>query len=443
MISEFPELSETELDTKTALADSTFHSWRRKSLQERAEVFRHMGVYLKRNSESLATLITSEMGKPLKEAKSEVEKCASTAMYFSDQAEGMLKSQFVGTESKKSYITFQPTGVIFGIMPWNYPFWQVFRFAIPTLMAGNTVVVKHSPNTWGSGEKIEELFREIGCPEGVFQHLRIDIPAAENLIADRRITGVSLTGSTRAGRRIGSLAGQNLKKCVLELGGSDPYIVLDDADIDLASKICVQGRMINGGQSCVAAKRWIVTNKNYEEFQGKVLELLKTKVMGDPTNPKTDLGPMARLDLRDQLHNQVLKSTSQGSRLLLGGEVPKLPGFFYPTSLLVDVKPDQAAFQQEIFGPVGVLIRARDEDEAIQLANQTEYGLGGAIFSKDLERAEVLAREEVFSGQVFVNDFVKSDARMPFGGVKDSGLGRELSQFGIREFTNVKTIVVN
>ncbi len=443
MISEFPELSETEFDTKISLADSTFHSWRRKSLQERTEVFRNMGVFLKRNSDSLAELITSEMGKPLKEAKSEVEKCASTAMYFSDQAESMLKPQYTGAESRKSYVSFQPTGVIFGIMPWNYPFWQVFRFAIPSLLAGNTVVVKHSPNTWGCGEKIEDLFREVGCPEGVFQNLRIDIPAAESLIADRRITGVSLTGSTRAGRRIGGLAGQNLKKCVLELGGSDPYIVLDDADIDLAAKICVQGRMINGGQSCVAAKRWIVTSKNYDDFQGKVLNLLKAKVMGDPANPKTDLGPMARLDLRDQLHNQVLKSTKQGSHLLLGGEVPALPGYYYPASLLVDVKADHAAFQEEIFGPVGVLIRARDEEEAIQLANQTDYGLGGAIFTRDLEKAELLAREEVFAGQVFVNDFVKSDARMPFGGIKDSGLGRELSQFGIREFTNVKTIVVS
>lgn len=443
VISEFPALSETELETKIASADSTFHSWRKRSIGERAEIFRNLGIYLKRNSGPLAELITNEMGKPLKEAKAEVEKCASASMYFADQAEGMLKPQLIGTEYKKSYVSFQPTGVIFGIMPWNYPFWQVFRFAIPTLLAGNTVVVKHAPNTWGSGEKIEDLFREIGCPEGIFQHLRIDVPVAEKLIADRRITGVSLTGSTRAGRQVGSLAGHNLKKCVLELGGSDPYIVLDDADLNLAAKVCVQGRMMNGGQSCVAAKRWIVTNKNYQVFQGKVLDLMKSKVMGDPTNPKTDLGPMARLDLRDQLHQQVLKSTSQGSQLMLGGEVPQHPGYFYPPTLLVDVKPDHAAFQEEIFGPVGVLIRARDEDDAIQLANQTEYGLGGAIFSQDLEKAEALARDEVFSGQVFVNDFVKSDARMPFGGVKDSGLGRELSQFGIREFTNVKTIVVN
>jgi len=443
VISEFPNLSLTELDTKVALAESTFHSWRRKPLEERAEVFRRMGIHLKRNTDALAELITTEMGKPIKEAKSEVDKCGATAMFFADHLEELLKPQVIGSEHKKSYVSFQPTGVIFGIMPWNFPFWQVFRFAIPTMLAGNTVVVKHSPNTWGTGERIEDLFREIGCPDGMFQHLRIDVPVAEKLIQDRRISGVSLTGSTRAGRKVGSLAGQSLKKCVLELGGSDPYVVLDDADVDLAAKVCVQGRMINGGQSCVAAKRWIVTNKNIEAFEGKVLELLNAKRMGDPMQEKTDLGPMARLDLRDQLHKQVVKSVKQGARLVLGGDVPDLPGFYYPASLLTDVVPGHTAFDEEIFGPVGVLIRASDEEEAIRLANQTEYGLGAAVFSKDRDKAERIGREEIFSGQVFINDFVKSDARFPFGGVKDSGIGRELSYFGIREFTNVKTVIVS
>jgi succinate-semialdehyde dehydrogenase/glutarate-semialdehyde dehydrogenase len=383
-------------------------------------------------------MITSEMGKVRKDAVAEVVKCVASCK--------SLRENFPKWKSERDYslssgysVHHEPLGVLLGIMPWNFPLWQVVRFAIPALMCGNTILLKHAPSTWGTAEFLGDLFKQ-AFPEGAYVNLKIDVPVAGRLIADTRVRGVSLTGSRGAGSSVGEIAGKHLKKCVLELGGSDAYVVLDDADLDLAADVCAKGRMVNAGQSCVAAKRFIVTKKNANEFTERFRAKLADVKWGDPELPSSQIGPMARKDLRDQLAEQVKASVAKGARVALGGEVPKQSAYYYPPSLLTQVQPGQVAFDEELFGPVAALIEADDEAQAFRLANMSRYGLGGAVFSKDVERAKRAAIREMEAGMVFVNDFVKSDAMVPFGGVKDSGIGRELGREGVFEFTNTNLV---
>ena len=363
--------------------------------------------------------------------------------YYADNAEEFLSDQPIETGEGKTFVSFRPLGVIFAIMPWNFPFWQVLRFAVPAIMAGNAALLKHSPNVPGSALEIEKLFREAGFPEGLFRSLLIDVPMTETIISDPRVRLVTLTGSVRAGRSVAETAGRWLKKTVLELGGSDPYVVLADADLNAAVSTCVTSRLINSGQSCIAAKRFIVVDEIAEDFERLLVNQMKSKSVGDPLDRVTDVGPMAREDLRDQLHGQVERSVQAGAHLLLGGTLPERPGFYYPPTVLSGVRKGMAAYDEELFGPVASIIRVADEAEAIETANDSDYGLGGAVFTSNRHRGEEIASKQIDSGNVFVNGFVKSDPRVPFGGVKNSGYGRELSWFGIREYVNIKTVWVN
>jgi succinate-semialdehyde dehydrogenase/glutarate-semialdehyde dehydrogenase len=421
-------------------AHTAFHEWRRLDLEARLNCARQFASAMHAARVPMAELMTREMGKPLKDSLGEVDKCVVSVNFL---AENFPKwhAEKVHDVGKGFSVTLNPLGVILGIMPWNFPLWQVVRWAVPTLLCGNTAILKHAPNTWGSGEMIGDLFAQ-AFPESVFINLKIDVPTVTTILDDFRVRGVSLTGSVAAGRSVGALAGARLKRCVLELGGSDAYIVLDDADIDVAVKTCVDSRMINAGQSCVSAKRFIVTRKNAAKFTDGMRALLEQKKFGDPMTSKAELGPLARKDLRAHLHEQVEKSVAAGSKLVLGGSIPSGKGYYYPPSLLTHVRPGSPAFDEELFGPVAAVIEADDERQAVALANRSRYGLGGAVFSKDIERAKKIAETEIEAGMVFVNDFVKSDASVPFGGVKDSGLGRELGAEGCFEFTNIKTIKV-
>ncbi|MFO0389372.1 MAG: NAD-dependent succinate-semialdehyde dehydrogenase [Alphaproteobacteria bacterium] len=442
ILKEYPVHSPAEADAIVAQAHNCFLSWRRTSFEERAKHLYKVSDVIVKHKDEYALLAAKEMGKTIKEGIAELDKCASTAKFFADNAHIFLADQHVKTEYQKSYVTFQPLGVILGVMPWNFPFWQVLRFVIPSLMAGNTCLLKHASNVPGCAMAIESIIREAGLPEGTFRTLLIPGSRVDAIIADPRISAVTLTGSTPVGRSVAATAGKYLKKTVLELGGSDPYLILHDADIEHAIKTCAASRMVNCGQSCVSAKRLIVVESLKERFEQGVKDVFSKQVMGDPTDPKTTVGPMSRADLRDEIHDQVTRTVKQGAKLVLGGTVPDTKTAFYPLTILSDVKKGMAAYEEELFGPVAIIIPAKDEEDAIRIANDTVFGLGGAVFSTDIARAEKIARERVESGACFVNMMVRSDARLPFGGVKDSGYGRELSAFGIREFTNTKTIVV-
>jgi succinate-semialdehyde dehydrogenase/glutarate-semialdehyde dehydrogenase len=378
------------------------------------------------------------MGKLLSEAKAEVEKSATACEYFAENAEGFLKDQPEVTDAKQSFIAFQPIGAVLAIMPWNFPFWQVFRFATPALMAGNVGLLKHAPNVTKCSLMIERLFKEAGFPDGVFQSLVIEVNLVEGIIASDIVQGVALTGSEAAGAQVASIAGKNIKRSVLELGGSDAFIVLPDADMDRTVKIATQSRMQNVGQSCIAAKRFIVLDSIKEEFVARFTESIKALVQGDPFKEGITFGPLARLDLAEKLEIQLKKSVEKGAKLLAGG---KRQGCNFQATLLDNVQPGMPAFDEETFGPLAALITARSEDDAIALANQTRYGLGATVWSQDLKKAERIARE-LDSGSVLINSLMRSDVRLPFGGVKKSGYGRELSEFGIKEFVNVKTISI-
>jgi len=382
------------------------------------------------------------MGKLIPQGIAEVEKCAWVCDYFADNAERFLAPEEVPTEFLRSYVAFQPLGCILAIMPWNFPFWQVFRFGAAALMAGNTIVLKHAPNVTTTALALEGLFREAGFPEGVFQILLTPVERVPAVIEHPAIAAVTFTGSTRAGRIVAAQAGAALKKTVLELGGSDPYIVLEDADLEATVETCVAARLINSGQSCIAAKRFIVLESIREAFEEAFVEAMRQQVMGAPSDRSATLGPLARQDLRDTLHQQVQTSLERGARLLLGGDIPSLPGWFYPPTVLTDVRPGMPVFDEETFGPVAAIVPARDEREAIALANASAYGLGAAVFTQDRERGERIAREALQAGSCFVNTFVRSDPRLPFGGIKQSGWGRELAIYGIREFVNIKTVCV-
>lgn len=442
LIQEYPLMTVAQIEEMIAGAHAAFETWRTWDFSRRGSCCKKIAAELRQSADRLARLAAQEMGKPVKQGLSEIEKCAWGCEYFAEHAAAFLKPEPIATEARKSYVAFQPMGVIFGIMPWNFPFWQIFRFAAPTMMAGNTVVIKHAPNTTGCALAIEEIVRQAGVPPGAFRVLVIDHDQAAHVIKDPNIAAVTVTGSARAGRAVAGAAAEVLKKSVLEMGGSDPYVVLEDADLDEAVAAAVASRMANAGQVCIAAKRIIAVDTVRNELVKRVAASLSTYAMGDPLDPKTTLGPMAREDLRAEVHRQVIASIQQGARLILGGVLPSGTGAYYPPTLLTEVKPGMPAFDEEVFGPVAAVVSARDEEEAITLANQSRYGLGAVVFTRDAARGEKIAVERFEAGSCFINSLVKSDPRLPFGGIKGSGYGRELGASGIREFTNVKTIWV-
>jgi succinate-semialdehyde dehydrogenase/glutarate-semialdehyde dehydrogenase len=436
------EHSDGEVEKRLELAVEGFAAWREAGLGERAERLRAVSRLLRQGKERLGLLATQEMGKPLAEAAAEVEKCAWACDWYAEHAAELLAPEPRASDARESSVRFEPLGPLLAIMPWNFPFWQVFRFAAPALAAGNTVLLKPAPNVPACALAIEGLFEEAGFPGGSFQTLFIAVPAAGRLIADPRIRGVTLTGSDRAGASVGEAAGRAVKKVVLELGGSDPFLVLEDADVESAAQAAVAGRMVNSGQSCIAAKRFIVHRRHRERFEDLLRDRMERLAVGDPLSAETQVGPLARLDLLENLDRQVKESIARGARLLTGGERLRRPGFFYAPTVLADVRPGMAVADEETFGPVAPVLEARDEEEAVALANATPYGLGASIWTRDGERAKRLAAR-LEAGFVAVNGLVKSDPRLPFGGVKRSGYGRELSREGIREFVNVKTVVVH
>ncbi len=419
-----------------------FLSWRPTSFSDRSDKMNEVANVLLSRKEEFARLIAQEMGKPVGQGRSEIEKCASGCEFYAHNAQKFLQPESIPTEAAKSYVSFPPLGIILAIMPWNFPFWQVFRFAAPALMAGNAAVLKHASNVPGCALAIEEVFREAKIPEHLFRTLFINLPDVDKLIAHPLIKAVTLTGSTPAGKAVARKAGECLKKTVLELGGSDPYVIFSDADLDLAASVCASSRMVNGGQSCIAAKRFIVPRSIQKEFENKFVTKMKIWIGGDPLDDKTNLGPLARADLRDGLHKQVQESLKKGAKLLLGGTMDPGPGAYYQPTVLTNVKKGMPAYDEELFGPVASIIPVEDEPEAIRVANDTPFGLGAAVFTRDPKRGEETAQKELEAGSCFVNDFVRSDPRLPFGGIKESGYGRELGIFGIREFVNIKTVYV-
>ncbi|MFZ0467669.1 MAG: NAD-dependent succinate-semialdehyde dehydrogenase, partial [Thiogranum sp.] len=416
--------------------------WAKTPFAERARLMQSAAGQLRANKGAYARVMVEEMGKIYSQGIAEVEKCAWACDYYAEHAERFLASEDVATDAGHSFVTYKPLGVVLAVMPWNFPLWQVFRFAVPALMAGNGALLKHAPNVFGCSLLIEKIFLEAGFPENLFRSLLIDIPQTTAVIHNPLVAAVSITSSVKAGRAVASEAGKVLKKCVLELGGSDPFIVLEDADIDKAVEVGVVARFQNSGQSCIAAKRFIVVDPVYDEFESKFVDAVKALSVGDPAQEGVYIGPLARVDLRDGLHDQVRRSVEAGARLLTGGVVPEGPGAFYPPTVLAGVREGMAAWSEELFGPVATLIRVSDEQEAIRVANATDFGLGGAVWTRDLARGERIAADEIQSGAAFVNDMSKSDPRMPFGGIRNSGYGRELSIHGIREFVNVHTVWV-
>ena len=417
-------------------------TWRKTTIQDRAENLRNAARLLRERKQELANLMTREMGKPLAEGVSEAEKCAWVCDFYAENGRDFMEREIIETDAAISYISYQPLGSILAIMPWNFPFWQVFRFAAPTLMAGNTALLKHAENVPGCALAIEQLLHDAGFHPHSFQNLFIDVKQVESVISDERVQGVSLTGSTRAGKSVAEIAGRNLKKCVLELGGSDPYLVLGDADLELAADKCVMSRLINNGQSCIAAKRFIVMEEVYDNFLQLIKERMENQALGDPMDEKSTVGPLARKDLLENLERQVDESVARGAKVVTGGKRGEEMGYFYQPTILENVSPGMPAYDEELFGPVASVLKVSSVEEAIRIANDTEFGLGSGVFSADIRKAEHIARDELQSGASFVNDFVKSDPRLPFGGIKSSGLGRELSGVGIKEFTNVKTVYV-
>lgn len=415
-------------------------NWRRRSFEDRAELLVNAAEILEKRKSEFAELMANEMGKPLAQGESEIEKCAWVCNYYADNAADFLKNQIISTDAKKSYVTFNPLGTVLAIMPWNFPFWQLFRFAAPALMAGNAAILKHASNVPGCAMAIEEVLHEAGIPNQIFRTVIAGSDQIQELIAHPKIAAVTLTGSIRAGKAVASTAGSHLKKCVLELGGSDPYVILSDADIERSAETCVTSRLINSGQSCIAAKRFIVVEDVFDPFLEQMVKGMKSKKVGDPFEESTDVGPMARENLRDDLHQQVQKSIEAGAECVLGGEISHRNGAYYPPTVLTNVSPGMPAYEEEFFGPVASVIKVRDEKEAIKVANDTKFGLGAAIFSEDVGHAEKIAANDLEAGCCFVNEFVKSDPRLPFGGIKHSGFGRELSHFGIQEFVNIKTV---
>src|SRR5262245_14647201 len=439
---EYPEAKPREVGAAIEGAHAAFQRWRRTSFAERAAPMREAARLLRARARDYAVLMAEEMGKPVRDGRAEVEKCAWACEHYAEHAERYLAPEPVETDARRSFVAYLPLGVVLAVMPWNFPFWQVFRFAAPALMAGNAGVLKHAGNVPGCALAIEEVLRSAGFPESLFRSVLVPGRKVAALIRHPLVAAVTLTGSTAAGKAVAKVAGEELKKSVLELGGSDPYLVLADADLEASVRTCVASRLTNAGQSCIAAKRFIVVESLRKPFEEAFVERMRAVSMGDPLREETQLGPQARRDLRDELHDQVRRSVEAGARCLLGGEIPPGPGAFYPPTVLSDVRKGMPACDEELFGPVAAILPVRDEAEAIATANDSVFGLGAAVFTADAARGERIAERELEAGACFVNASVKSDPRLPFGGIKTSGFGRELSYHGIREFVNVKTVYV-
>ncbi|WP_097007926.1 NAD-dependent succinate-semialdehyde dehydrogenase [Natronoarchaeum philippinense] len=442
VIDEYETHDEDDVEQRLDAAAETASSWADTSIEQRQELLSDAADVLRDGADEYAELMTSEMGKPITEARAEVEKCAWVCDYYAERADEHLQDEVIGSEPEsKTFVSYEPLGPVLSIMPWNFPFWQVFRFVAPALAAGNTSVLKHASNVPGCALAIEDIFAEAGAPEGALSTLLIGSDRVDGVIADDRIRAVTLTGSEGAGRAVAASAGRNLKKHVLELGGSDPFVVLDDADLDAAIETGVQARTLNSGQSCIAAKRFVVHDDVYDEFEERFVEQMQALTVGDPMEEETDVGPQARQDLMEDLHEQVTATADAGATIRCGGEPLDREGAFYPPTVVTDVPRDAPMATEEVFGPAAALFRVEDAEAAVELANDTHLGLGASIWTEDLERGERLARR-IDAGATFVNELVKSDPRLPFGGIKDSGYGRELSHMGIREFVNRKTVWV-
>lgn len=438
-IASLPWATGPEVDMAITLADTAFRQWRKTAIEQRADALRAIGRVLCERGEEMAQCITREMGKPIKQARGEVAKSAHLCDWYAEHGPAMLATESTQVENNQAVIEYRPLGPVLAVMPWNFPLWQVLRGAVPIMLAGNSYLLKHAPNVMGCAALIGDIVAQAGVPAGVFNWVNATNDGVTQIINDPRIAAVTVTGSVRAGKAIGAQAGAALKKCVLELGGSDPFIVLNDADIDMAVQAAVIGRYQNTGQVCAAAKRFIVEAGIAEQFTEKFVAAAAALKMGEPTDEENYLGPMARFDLRDELHNQVMATVSEGASLLLGGELLSNEGNYYPATVLANVAPTMTAFRQEMFGPVAAITVARDADHALALANDSEFGLSATIFTGDTTEAQRFA-DELECGGVFINGYSASDARVAFGGVKKSGFGRELSHFGLREFCNVQTV---
>ncbi|MGE5409420.1 MAG: NAD-dependent succinate-semialdehyde dehydrogenase [Clostridiales bacterium] len=433
------ELTEDQVYQEIDKAYRTFQSWKKTSFKERKTHMKKASAILKDEKYNYAKILTLEMGKPIRQAVSEVEKCALVCEYYADNIEKILKKEIIQTDASESYVEFDPLGVVLAIMPWNFPYWQVFRFAAPALMAGNVGLLKHSSNVPMSALAIEEIFMKAGFPPGTFRTLLVGSSRMEDIINHPKVSAVTLTGSEGAGKKVASAAGKSLKKTVLELGGSDPFIVLADADIEAASTMAVKSRIINNGQSCIAAKRFIVVKEIAKQFEERFVEIVNDLKIGDPMDERNDLGPIAREDLLLTIDEQVKQSVKMGAKLLRGGKRLEVHGYYYPATVLSEVKKGMPVYEQETFGPIAAIIVAEDQDDAIRIANDSLYGLGASLWTRNLSNAKELA-SRIESGSVFINGMVKSDPRLPFGGIKISGYGRELSHYGIKEFVNIKTV---
>jgi len=440
VIEVYENISPEEVSRKVKAAREAFSKWKKLDLAERAEYMRRLGRVMRKNREEYARLVTEEMGKPIRQSLAEIEKCAWVCDYYAERAEVFLRDEIIPTEFRKSFVSFEPLGVVASIMPWNFPFWQVMRFAVPTLTAGNVGVLKHSSICLGSALKIEQAFKDAGFPENVFQSVIGDYRAGEALV-QANIDAVSVTGSVSTGRRVAELASQDLKKFVLELGGSDPFIVLEDADLNQTAYMATQSRLLNTGQSCIAAKRFIVVKEVADKFTKLFVENTQAEVVGDPLDSKTTVGPLVRDSQRQALAKQVDDARGKGGRVLTGGQPVKRDGFFYEPTIISNVNHEMEVVREEVFGPAAPVIVVNNEEEAIREANNSEFGLGASIWTNNIERGIKLARQ-IESGIVSVNEMVRSDPRLPFGGIKKSGIGRELSEFGIKEFVNIKSVVV-
>jgi succinate-semialdehyde dehydrogenase/glutarate-semialdehyde dehydrogenase len=441
-IKDYKEMTPKEVKSTIEKAHEAFLGWRKTRFDQRATLMKNAARILRENAAEHGKLMTQEMGKLIASGRAEAEKCAWVCDYYADNAEKFLQPEIIATDASKSFVTFQPLGIVLAVMPWNFPFWQVFRFAAPGLMAGNAGLLKHASNVMGCALAIEEIFRNAGFPENLFRALIIGSKQVDAVIENPLVKAATLTGSTPAGKAVARKSGEALKKTVLELGGSDPYVVLADADLEATVTACVNSRLINSGQSCIAAKRFIVVESLREKFEQLFVKQMAAAKMGDPMQEDTIVGPQARTDLRDDLHRQVQQSIAKGAKCLLGGEIPKGKGAFYPPTVLANVTKGMPAYDEELFGPVAAIISAKDEAEAIAIANDSVFGLGAAVFTRDAAKGERIAAEELEAGCCFVNAFVKSDPRLPFGGIKESGYGRELSHYGIKEFVNIKTVYV-
>jgi len=447
VIKEYKEDSSSNITNLVNKTHKAYLDWREQDFNSRSKILKNVSELLLRKKNEAAELMAVEMGKPISQGLVEIEKSAWVCEHYALNTKELLKDKYIETEHSKSYVTFKPIGVLYAIMPWNFPFWQVFRVAAPNLMAGNTILLKHAPNVPQCSEFIKKIFLEAGAPKGILEDILISTDsvksASDFIIKNPYIAGVTLTGSGRAGASVASLSGSLLKKSVLELGGSDPYIIMKDADLENAANHCAVSRMNNTGQTCIAAKRFIVDKKIEDDFLSLLIEKCREFVPGEPLDSETNMGPLARKDLQQTIHSQVHQSINEGGKLIIGGELPEIKGYYYPPTIIANIKPDSNSFNEEIFGPVASVITYKTEEEAIKLANATGFGLGAAIFTADKSKGESIASQKLEAGSCFVNQFVKSDPRLPFGGIKNSGYGRELSEYGITEFLNIKTVVVD